>query len=93
MGLRQRAWARCWRDYMVKELGGECCDCHRKPPEVKFEFDCIVPQGDAHHKMEWSQRITFYKRQFCEGNLALRCEECHVIKTKNENSQLVLEMT
>lgn len=53
----------------------------RGRPAVILELDCILPQGDEHHRMSTDQRATFYRRQDAEGNLQLLCSKCHSEKT------------
>lgn len=75
MGKRQRTWARYKRDELILLLGGKCVDCGN---EEDLEFDVIVTLGNNnHHKIEWSHRISFYRKQFDLNNLALRCTKCN----------------
>lgn len=78
MGIRQRRWARDKRVELELYLGSvcKCCGIDRN-----LEFDCIVPQGSEHHRIEWSWRISFYNRQYKERNLQLLCAKCHQRKT------------
>lgn len=77
MGLAQREWAaKAWRR-LIKELGGKCVDCGRTR---HLELDCIEPTGHWHHRIEWSWRISFYRRQREIGNLAVRCKSCNASK-------------
>jgi hypothetical protein len=82
MASRQREWAEKATKALRQALGGHCVDCGKK--RRKLEFDCIKPMGHAHHRMEWSWRISFYRQQFAAGNLALRCSHCHQIKTNRQ---------
>lgn len=79
MGLRQRQWARRKRDELTLFLGGYCIDCGS---QKNLEFDVIIPvaNNDHHRVMEWSWRMSFYRRQFDVGNLALRCTKCNSAK-------------
>lgn len=81
MGLRQRDWARRVRAALIAELGGICRGCGTTED---LQLDCIVPQGDRHHKIEWSARISFYRSQHRAGNLQVLCESCHSEKSANE---------
>jgi hypothetical protein len=74
MSKRVKEWARTARTHLVARLGGCCCDCGSTE---KLEFDCIAPCGDGHHRMDTSARISFYRKQFRHGNLALRCQKCN----------------
>lgn len=80
MGLRQRDWARRERDRLIDLLGSRCALCGSKRRNL-LTFDCIVPQGDSHHKIEWSWRISFYRQQLQHGNLQLACESCNSAKS------------
>lgn len=86
MGLRQRIWAAKSAEKLKSELGHACAKCGRgETKRNKLEFDCKQPQGDKHHKMEWSARISFYWAQHRAGNLQLLCKKpCHVEKSKSE---------
>ena len=64
------------------DLCGACfgCGCRKN-----LELDCKEPQGDAHHKMEISTRMSFYWRQYKLGNLQLLCSHyCHKKKSVAE---------
>jgi hypothetical protein len=81
MGARQKDWARRERIRIIAILGGKCTDCHS---QEQLELDCIEPRGHCHHSAEASVRISFYRKQMREGNLALRCRSCHAKKTCRE---------
>lgn len=81
VGQRQKAWAKVARKGLAEALGGKCCKC---ATQDALEFDCIIPQGDAHHRMEASARMSFYRAQHRANNLQLLCEVCHRKKTINE---------
>lgn len=75
MGLRQRQWAAKWTVKLRTLLGGKCIDCGSTED---LEFDVRIPIGnDDHHNMEWSWRISFYRKQYDHNNLALRCTKCN----------------
>lgn len=80
MGLRQRQWAAKWTIKLRLLLGGKCIDCGTTED---LHFDCIYPQGDHHHRIEWSWRMSFYRKQYAQNNLALRCEKCNGRKAAN----------
>jgi len=85
MGMRQRKWARKAAKRLKLVLGYCCaCGCGRFQ---RLQFDCIIPQGDRHHKIEFSWRISFYRRQAKQGNLQLLAEPCHITKTKTERTK------
>lgn len=77
MGLRQREWARRTRDSLRTALGGKCVDCCST---FDLEFDVVKPVPERHHRIEWSARMSFYRRQYAAGNLALRCAHCNGFK-------------
>lgn len=83
MGLKQRQWAAKTRLKLRRLLGMKCATCHSRY-YAKLEFDCIKPCGDAHHKYEWSHRMSFYNQQYRLGNLQLLCNRCHNIKSAGE---------
>lgn len=80
MAKRQKEWARKARFELMFKLGGACSVCGT---DKELDFDCIIPQGPAHHRdMDTSHRMSFYRRQFKQGNLQLLCRhKCH--KKKN----------
>jgi 5-methylcytosine-specific restriction endonuclease McrA len=84
MGKRQTKWAATVRAALIVLLGGRCRCCGRTAP---LEMDCIVPQGDRHHKMSSAGRVSFYKKEMARGNLQLLCAACHSRKTSKENIQ------
>lgn len=72
MGARQKRWARSVRDSLHAALGNKCVDCEAT---ADLQLDCITPQGADHHRrMDWSARMSFYRKQYAAGNLALRCK-------------------
>lgn len=44
--------------------------------------------GHAHHRLEFSARISFYRHQAAAGNLQLLCSSCHSIKTDLDKPSL-----
>jgi hypothetical protein len=77
MGLRQRDWARKERERIIKALGGCCRVCGST---MFLELDCIKPTGDGHHRIEWSWRVSFYRRQLAIGNCQCLCQRCNAKK-------------
>lgn len=75
MAKRQKAWARRKTAELRRQLGGVCARCGKR--RRNLEFDCIIPQGHKHHRMEFSWRMSFYNAQFQAGNLQLLCDPCH----------------
>lgn len=86
MAKRQRQWARKETERLKTLLGKKCFYCGSKE---NLEFDLIVPpnNGDKHHKMEWSWRISFYRKQHEHGNVQLLCSRCN----SKKNNQLELK--
>lgn len=89
MGKRQKEWARKARLVLISELGGKCVRCGSRE---HLEFDCILPCGDEHHRMDTERRICFYRRMHTEGNLQLLCNHkagsCHEKKTSKDRRDL-----
>lgn len=89
MALRQRQWARKKRLELIRLLGLKCIDCKTRDYR-KLEFDVIVNVDKEpntkprHHTMEWSWRMSFYRKQYHDGNLVLRCQKCHAKKSNKE---------
>ena len=78
MGLRQREWARRTREKLLDLLGRRCGWCGATDAEEKLTFDCIEPQGHAHHrKFCWPKRMSFYRRQLAADNLQVLCDRCN----------------
>jgi 5-methylcytosine-specific restriction endonuclease McrA len=81
MALRQREWARRTRAALIVTLGSKCARCSTAGSKRNaLELDCIAARGYAHHRMEWSQRISFYRREHREGNLQILCRRCNAVK-------------
>lgn len=86
MGKKQKDWARRARSLLMWLLGDACATCGSTK---NLEFDCIKPQGDAHHKYDTSHRMSFYRQQYDKGNLQIQCAKCHNKKTaKDEQLRL-----
>jgi 5-methylcytosine-specific restriction endonuclease McrA len=82
MAKRQKQWAINARFTLTFVLGGQCACGETK----ELDFDCIEPQGDRHHKMDTSARMSFYRKQHKNKNLQLLCKQCH--KKKNKDDEL-----
>lgn len=92
MGQRQIEWARKTRDKIFDKLGRKCKKCGATE---ELEFDVIVPIGDndgngksKHHRvMNFSWRMSFYRKQLELNNLQILCTKC------NSKKQNQLELT
>lgn len=95
MAKRQREWAQRALFCLFEELGSRCASCGTfgEEEDVRggLEFDCIEPQGDAHHRWETGRRASFYRRQHAERNLQLLCFDCHLAKSRTEHPAFVCE--
>jgi 5-methylcytosine-specific restriction endonuclease McrA len=78
MSARQKIWAKEARQELIRLYGGACQNCGALH---NLTFDCIRPQGAAHHKLDTSARIAFYRRQHESGNLRLLCRSCNASKS------------
>lgn len=74
---RQAVWAKKKREHLMNVLGPFCKKCGSVNC---LTFDCIVPTGDAHHRLSSVARMTYYVRQFNAGNLQVLCSACNSAK-------------
>jgi 5-methylcytosine-specific restriction endonuclease McrA len=88
MGARQRDWAKRKRIVLLRILGGRCRYCGATE---LLELDCIVPQGDRHHRVDSSRRMSFYLAQFRQGNLQALCGSCNARKGDRTHDQVAAE--
>lgn len=77
MGAIQKQWAKARREQLMQELGPVCRQCGSTE---NLSFDCIIPQGDRHHRMDTSARMSFYNHQHRHGNVQILCLSCNSIK-------------
>lgn len=77
MGQRQKLWAKTARTRLIMALGSKCSVCHVRHG---LTFDCLTPRGSAHHDMESSARMCFYRKEARAGNLGLLCSACNAMK-------------
>ena len=65
-------------------LGGKCVDCGERRQRF-LEFDIVHPYEaiSGHGQMEWSARISLYRREHRLNNLTLRCRRCNAKKSDN----------
>ncbi len=77
MGARQKQWARGARVRLMLALGNTCRACGAQD---SLTFDCLTATGSAHHAMESSGRVCYYRKQARQGNLGLLCGYCNSMK-------------
>lgn len=78
MSARAKIWAVKARANLLAMLGGRCAECGT---DEALTFDCIMPQGDGHHRGSTDQRMTFYRRQHFEfSNVQVLCASCNARK-------------
>ena len=73
VSARQKRWAReagkrCSLNSVMSAL---CAD-----PE-NLTLDCVAPCGDAHHRLDFARRTSFYRREMDVGNLQVLCDKCN----------------
>jgi len=83
MSARHKLWAKRKRAEMIERLGGACAICGTIEG---LEFDCIIPQGDRHHRMDTSARMSFYHAQERAGNVQVLCHHCNAQKSLAEGN-------
>lgn len=81
MSKRAKIWAVKARANLMDKHGNECAWCGET---CGLQFDCIIPQGDAHHRFSTDKRMTFYRRQDAAGNLQVLCGDCNTTKSVGE---------
>lgn len=87
MSAYEKEWARRQRAALMEILGPRCNYCGDTEPKT-LEFDCVKPMGDKHHRMDTSARMSFYRRQFREGNLQVLCRYCNNTKGNYSEEQI-----
>lgn len=90
MGLRQKEWARKTTARLREEMGGKCVNCGAVED---LQFDCKQAMGHEHHRIEYSHRMSFYRRQLALGNLQLLCGKCNGSKAAREEVQVPFDMS
>ena len=88
MSRRAKEWAVKARAELMDKHGNECAWCGEN---CGLQFDCIIPQGDAHHRFSTDKRMTFYRRQDAAGNLQVLCADCNTTKSVGERRRARLE--
>lgn len=74
MGRRQRTWAKRAYDRLLLQLGGRCALCGSLSG---LSIDHIDGCTYIHSKLEWSHRISVYRREAKEGKLQVLCAKCN----------------
>lgn len=86
MSARQREWGKRVRAKILAELGFICAKCGATN---ELTLDCIEPRGHWHHRVDYSRRATFWRREHERGNLQVLCARCNSKKgdghTTSEN--------
>ena len=77
MGKRQRDWARKAYDRLIVDLGSQCVKCKSL---AALTIDHIDGCDYDHSSLEWSHRISVYRREAKEGKLQVLCETCNRLK-------------
>lgn len=88
MAKKEKERARQRRFELMFLLGGVCAKCGT---DRNLEFDCIIPCGDEHHRMDTSHRMSFYYRQHREGNLQILCRKHNNAKSVQDALSLNLK--
>lgn len=70
MSKQEKARGRRRRKELLEALGNKCAWCGTTE---KLEFDCIIPQGDKHHRKDAAARMDFYWQQHRKGNIQILC--------------------
>jgi 5-methylcytosine-specific restriction endonuclease McrA len=74
MGKRQRDWARRAYDRLILQLGGKCEKCGSLSA---LTIDHIEGCDFEHKAVEWSYRVSIYRREAKEGKLQVLCGKCN----------------
>lgn len=72
MSKKEKARGRRRRKELLEVLGNKCAWCGTTH---NLEFDCIIPQGGKHHRMDAAVRMDFYWRQHHKGNIQILCKK------------------
>lgn len=72
MGKRQKDWARRAYVKLIEELGGKCVKCGTTE---NLTIDHIDGCEFDHNGVEWSHRISIYRREAKEGKLQILCDK------------------
>lgn len=81
MGHRQKIWARKAYDKLIQELGAACYHCGSTE---NLTVDHIAGKDYVANKLEWSARVSRYRREMKEGKLQVLCNTCNVMKGNSD---------
>lgn len=79
MAKRQKAWARRAYEKLILDLGGRCVECGSLSG---LTIDHIDGKAYVACKIEWSHRISVYRREAKAGLLQVLCAKCNRKKGK-----------
>lgn len=74
MAKRQREWANRAKARLCLALGNLCWACGSPGP---LEIDHIHGRDWKPRKVEFSHRISIYRREWAEGKIRLLCSQCN----------------
>jgi 5-methylcytosine-specific restriction endonuclease McrA len=74
MAKRQRKWARRAYEKLILQLGGRCIECGSLSG---LSIDHINGKDWTAYKVEWSHRISIYRREASQGLLQILCIKCN----------------
>lgn len=74
MSHRQRVWAGRAYAALVAELGGKCYDCGTTRD---LSIHHIAGKKYTSSKLEWSHRVSTYRKEMKEGKLWVLCITCN----------------
>lgn len=68
------------REAIFEVLGRRCAACG-SVKDLEFDVICPTPHTKSHHQnFSFAQRMIFYCRQLCGGNLQVLCSKCNSSK-------------
>ena len=68
------------RKALIEYLGGICVDCRKSEPEVKLEFDHILP-CEKEFRISRALSMSWKKLKTEVDKCHLLCHDCHMEKT------------
>lgn len=68
------------RKRLIDYLGGECIDCRQKEPEVKLEFDHVLP-CEKKFRIARAMSMAWEKLKIEVDKCHLLCKGCHLERT------------